>query len=145
MKSETLSLKTNLNKLDSLKKAVIIQWNTWKKYLLLFAKKLIEKIPDPRNAKEHCQSFIRKKNKKSVKHQVYTNNIVFTLKWDFLIQIYLLLSFFFFLLFFHICKIILFCYFLCFPMYNNVYPNYCHSCEKDVSQWNQKIYLWKIL
>ena len=29
--------------------------------------KLIEKIPDPRNAKEHCESFLRKKNKKSVK------------------------------------------------------------------------------
>ena len=43
MKSETLSLKTNLNKLDSLKKAVIIQLNTSKKDLLLFAKKLIEK------------------------------------------------------------------------------------------------------
>ena len=80
MKSETLSLKTNLNKLDSLKKAVIIQLNTSKKDLLLFAKKLIENIPDPRNAEKHCQSFIRKKNKKSVKHQVYTNNIVFTLK-----------------------------------------------------------------
>ena len=25
--------------------------------------KLIEKIPDPHNAKEHYQSFIRKKNK----------------------------------------------------------------------------------
>ena len=29
--------------------------------------KLIEKIPDPRNVKEHCESFLRKKNKKSVK------------------------------------------------------------------------------
>ena len=28
---------------------------------------LTEKIPDPRNAKEHYQSFIRKKNAKSVK------------------------------------------------------------------------------
>ena len=33
-----------------------------KKYLLLFANKLIEKIPDPLNATEHYQSFIRKKN-----------------------------------------------------------------------------------
>ena len=32
--------------------------------ILLFANKLIEKIPDPRNAKEHQQSFIRKKNTK---------------------------------------------------------------------------------
>ena len=38
-----------------------------KKDLLLHASKLIEKVPDPRNAKEHYQSFIRKKNRKSVK------------------------------------------------------------------------------
>ena len=31
------------------------------------ATKLTEKIPDPGNAKEHYQSFIRKKTKKSVK------------------------------------------------------------------------------
>ena len=29
--------------------------------------KLIEKIPDPRNAKEHYKLFIRKKNRRSVK------------------------------------------------------------------------------
>ena len=34
---------------------------------MLLANKLIEKIPDPPNAKEHYQSFIRKKNRKSVK------------------------------------------------------------------------------
>ena len=34
--------------------------------MLFLANKLIEKIPDPRNAKEHYQSFIRKKNAKSV-------------------------------------------------------------------------------
>ena len=33
----------------------------------MLANKLIEKIPDPRNAKEHYQSFTRKKNTKSVK------------------------------------------------------------------------------
>ena len=38
-----------------------------KKKMLLLASKLIEKIPDSRNAKEHYQSFIRKKNTKSVK------------------------------------------------------------------------------
>ena len=37
------------------------------KDLLLLANKLIEKIPEPRNAKQHCQSFIRRKNRKSVK------------------------------------------------------------------------------
>ena len=38
-----------------------------KKDLLLLANKLIEKIPDPQNSKEHCQSFIRKKDTKSAK------------------------------------------------------------------------------
>ena len=33
----------------------------------MLANKLIEKIPDPRNAKELFQSFIRKKNTKSLK------------------------------------------------------------------------------
>ena len=33
----------------------------------MLANNLIEKIPDPCNAKEHCQSFIGKKNTKSVK------------------------------------------------------------------------------
>ena len=60
----TSSLKTIINKLDFLKKAVIIQWNACKKDLLLFADKLIETIPNPRNAKEHYESFIVKKNEK---------------------------------------------------------------------------------
>ena len=34
------------------------------KDLLFIATKLIEKIPDHRNAKEHYQSFLRKKNTK---------------------------------------------------------------------------------
>ena len=38
-----------------------------KKDLLSLANKLIKNIPDPRNAKEHYQSFIIKKNRKSVK------------------------------------------------------------------------------
>ena len=68
MKSETLSLKIIINELVFLRKTVVIQWNAWKKKDLLFlANKLIEKIPNPRNAKEHYQSFIRKKNAKSVK------------------------------------------------------------------------------
>ena len=36
-------------------------------YLLLLARKLTEKTHDSRNGKEHYQSFIRKKNRKSVK------------------------------------------------------------------------------
>ena len=35
--------------------------------MLLLANKLIEKLPDPHNAKEHYLSFIRKKNTKLVK------------------------------------------------------------------------------
>ena len=35
--------------------------------MLTLATKLIEKIPDPCNAREHYQSFISKKNTKSVK------------------------------------------------------------------------------
>ena len=36
------------------------------KYLLLLANKLLEKITNPRNAKEHYQSFIRNKNTNSI-------------------------------------------------------------------------------
>ena len=35
--------------------------------MLLLANKLIEKIPNPRNAKELYQSFTKKKNTESVK------------------------------------------------------------------------------
>ena len=35
-----------------------------KRNLLLLANKLIEKIPDPRNAKEHYQSFVKKEKHK---------------------------------------------------------------------------------
>ena len=38
-----------------------------KKGLQFFAIILTEKIPDPRNVKKHCQSFIKKKFTKSVK------------------------------------------------------------------------------
>ena len=38
----------------------------WKD-LLWLGNKLIKKIPDPCHAKEHFQSFLRKKNRKSVK------------------------------------------------------------------------------
>ena len=38
-----------------------------KKDLLLLANKLIEKISDHRNAKEHYQLFIKKENTKSIK------------------------------------------------------------------------------
>ena len=38
-----------------------------RKDLLLLASKLIEKITDPHNAKEHYESFLKKKNRKSGK------------------------------------------------------------------------------
>ena len=38
-----------------------------RKDLLLLPNKLIEKVPDPRNAKEHYESSLRKKNKISQK------------------------------------------------------------------------------
>ena len=51
-------------------KTISKKWIFWGKQLkhskekdfLLLANKLIEKILDPRNAKEHYQSFIRKEN-----------------------------------------------------------------------------------
>ena len=68
MKSKTLSLQTIIKELDFLKKTVIIQWSAWKKKkLLLITNKLIEKIPGLCDAKEHYQSFIRKKNTNSIK------------------------------------------------------------------------------
>ena len=39
----------------------------------------------------------------------------------------------FFMVFFQLYKII-FIYFLCFPIYNNVYPKRCQSYKKDVCQ-----------
>ena len=38
-----------------------------KKNLLLFAKKILEKVPDPCNSKQNFESFLRKKNRKIVK------------------------------------------------------------------------------
>ena len=68
MKSETLSLKTSIKELDFLRKTVIIQWYIWKKKKrIVVATKLTEKTPDPFNNKEQYQSFIRKRNTKSVK------------------------------------------------------------------------------
>ena len=61
----------NYYELNFLKRTVIIQRNAWKKIkkkdLLLLANNLLENIPDPCNAKEHYQPYIRKKNRKLVK------------------------------------------------------------------------------
>ena len=69
MKSEILTLKTIVNELDFLKKQLLFNETPEKKDLQLFAIvcKLTQKIPDLCNAKEHYQSFIRKKNTKSGK------------------------------------------------------------------------------
>ena len=51
MNSEALSFKTTIKELDLLKETVITQWNIWIKNVLLLSTKLIEKIPNPSNAK----------------------------------------------------------------------------------------------
>ena len=56
-----------MKELGFLKKPSYYSMKRLKKDLLLFGNKLIEKVPDPRNAKEPYQSFIRKKNTKLVK------------------------------------------------------------------------------
>ena len=48
--------------MDFLRTTVIIQWNSWKKIADAW-----KKIPDSRNSQEYHQSFIGKKNTKSVK------------------------------------------------------------------------------
>ena len=64
MKTETLSMKNIIKQLDFLKKKVIVHWNPLikKGYCCL-----VTNIADQRNAKEQYESFLRKKNKKSVK------------------------------------------------------------------------------
>ena len=41
-----------------------------RKDLLLFAHKLIGKVPNFRNSKQHYESYLRKQNRKSVKQSV---------------------------------------------------------------------------
>ena len=41
-----------------------------KKEFIVACKQIDKKTPDPRNAKEHYQSFLKKKNRKSVKNQI---------------------------------------------------------------------------
>ena len=73
MNSETLSWKTIINELDLLLSYYSMK-RLKRKDLSLLATKLIEKIPDPRNAKEHHQLFLRKKNIISVKQSAKKNN-----------------------------------------------------------------------
>ena len=72
MNSETLSLKTVIDKLNFSNKIVIIQWNIRKKDQKLFGTKITEKVSDPSNAKEYYNSYFKRKNKKSVKRSKIT-------------------------------------------------------------------------
>ena len=72
MNSETLSLKTIIDKLNFSNKIVIIQWNIRKKDQRLFGTKITEKVSDPSNAKEYYNSYFKRKNKKSVKQSKIT-------------------------------------------------------------------------
>ena len=66
MKSETLFLKTIINELDFLGKQLLFNEALEKKRFIVAWKQINRKIPDPCNAKE-SQSFLRRKNRKSVK------------------------------------------------------------------------------
>ena len=72
MNSETLSLKTIIDKLIFSNKIVIIQWNIRKKDQKLFGTKITEKVSDPSNAKEYYNSYFKRKNKKSAKRSKIT-------------------------------------------------------------------------
>ena len=65
---ETLSLKTVINELD-LQRKQLFNKKSEKENLQLFATKLTEKTPNPSNAKEYDDSYLKrkKKNAKSVK------------------------------------------------------------------------------
>ena len=60
-------MKTIIKELNYLKKKFIVYHNAWKKILLSLANIFIKNVPDPCNAKENYESFLRKKNRKSVK------------------------------------------------------------------------------
>ena len=72
MNSETLSLKTIIDKLNFSNEIVIIQWNIRKKDQKLFGTKITEKVSDPSNAKEYYNSYFKRKNKESVKQSKIT-------------------------------------------------------------------------
>ena len=67
MKSKILSLKTVILKLDFLKKQISYNETFEEKEFALACKQVNRKIHNRRNAKEHYQPFIRKKNTKLLK------------------------------------------------------------------------------
>ena len=72
MNSEILYLKTITNEL--LKKAVIIQWNVWKNWFVKIYNQFNRKNSRSSNAKENCNSYLEKKNKKLVKRSKITTH-----------------------------------------------------------------------
>ena len=62
MTSETLSLKTIIKISIFLRKQLLFNEKLETKNLLLLSNIIIEQAPDPHNAKEHYESFLRKKN-----------------------------------------------------------------------------------
>ena len=62
MTSETLSLKTIIKISIFLRKQLLFNEKLETKNLLLPSNIIIEQVPDPHNAKEHYESFLRKKN-----------------------------------------------------------------------------------
>ena len=62
MTSETLSLKTIIKISIFLRKQLLFNEKLETKNLLLLSNIRIEQVPDPHNAKEHYESFLRKKN-----------------------------------------------------------------------------------
>ena len=75
MNSETLYLKTIINKLDLLKKAVLFTEMFEEKRFVAACIQINRKIIDPLNAKEHYESSLRKKTKitKTVKRKYSAN------------------------------------------------------------------------
>ena len=62
MTSETLSLKTIIKISIFLRKQLLFKEKLETKNLLLLSNIIIEQAPDPHNAKEPYESFLRKKN-----------------------------------------------------------------------------------
>ena len=67
MKLETLSLKTIINELDLQGETVIIQCSSKEKISTIVFNQIEKKNPDASNDKEYYNSYLKRKNMKSVK------------------------------------------------------------------------------
>ena len=63
---ETLFMQKIIDKLDLLNKTVTIQSNVKTKKNTIFCNQINKNIPDPSNPKEYYQSYLNRKNTKSV-------------------------------------------------------------------------------